>query len=230
MAGQILLYVPIIHVGADLGSLAEPVAGTSRRIYGPERWRRHQEVAQGFWDAIAACFEGLDATGLKIFQDGLSADGELGRRIIDEGAQKGSRNFQIVQRLMERGAEIRKAEDPALLREEYEGLTRLVRAGSAVGRLRAYLRYRLRKGRLLARRDKFIARRINETLRVGETGVLFLGAQHKVLPLLSPDIEVKELKERARVKTYMDMLRRPGHDGTLHRLAEYLSAPVRYGG
>lgn len=229
MGGRKLLYVPIIHVEADLGSLAEAIARTSRHIYGPDRWDRHQETVRAFWDSIAAHFDRLDAAGLKVYQDGLPAEGELAERIIAEGARGGSRNFQIVQRLMERGAEVRRTEDPALLRREYECLRGLVRAGSALARLRAYLRYKARKGGLLAARDRFIAARIDETLKPGETGVLFLGAHHDVLSRLPPDIEVDELKERDRMMAYVGLLRRARDEGALRRAAEYLAAPAGRG-
>ncbi len=230
MSGRKLLYVPIIHVEADLGSLAEPVARTSHRIYGQARWERHQETVKEFWDSIAAHFEGSEAAGLKVYQDGLLAEGELGRRIIDEGARSGSRNFEVVKKLMERGAEIRKTEEACLLREECECLMKMVHSRSAWGKLWAYLQYKLRQRKLLTRRDKFIAGRINETLKAGETGVLFLGAYHDVLPHLSRDIEVKELKERERVKTYVGLLRRRRDQASLDRVADYLAAPVRCGG
>jgi hypothetical protein len=40
----------------------------------------------------------------------------------------------------------------------------------------------------------FIAHRINDTLGEGETGILFIGASHEILPLLSKDIEVITVK------------------------------------
>jgi hypothetical protein len=43
---------------------------------------------------------------------------------------------------------------------------------------------------LLKKRDRFIARRINSTLRPGETGILFLGMLHSLAALLDEDIRV----------------------------------------
>jgi hypothetical protein len=43
---------------------------------------------------------------------------------------------------------------------------------------------------LLAQRDQFIARRINDTLKAGETGILFLGLLHAVERYLDRDIRV----------------------------------------
>jgi len=46
------------------------------------------------------------------------------------------------------------------------------------------------KDSLLQRRDQYIARRINETLRGGETGLLFLGLLHSIRPWLDEDVQV----------------------------------------
>ena len=46
----------------------------------------------------------------------------------------------------------------------------------------------------IAERDAFIARRIDETLKEGETGILFLGMLHKVTEILPSDITVENLK------------------------------------
>jgi hypothetical protein len=43
---------------------------------------------------------------------------------------------------------------------------------------------------LLAKRDAFIAARIDQTLSAGETGVLFLGMVHNPVGCLPEDIQV----------------------------------------
>jgi hypothetical protein len=43
---------------------------------------------------------------------------------------------------------------------------------------------------LLKRRDEYIAGRINETLRAGETGLIFLGMFHSLSSWLDKDIRV----------------------------------------
>jgi hypothetical protein len=163
---------------------------------------------------------------LQIYQDGLMADGEVGQRVIEEGAKAGSRNYQVVLDLLGKGAEIRKTEDLLLLKDEYTLLKKMMSAKSPIERLSATLKYKFQKGRLLDRRDRFIARRINETLRTDETGILFLGAYHSVIPRLSPDIWVKEVKEQRKVKEYFDLLVRGGHPQRFRELADYLTSPV----
>jgi len=54
---------------------------------------------------------------LEIFQDGLPVGGEIAHRIIHEGVEKGSRNYRIVQNLVNRGGIIKKTEDVELLKK-----------------------------------------------------------------------------------------------------------------
>ena len=49
---------------------------------------------------------------------------------------------------------------------------------------------------IILRRDRYIARRINETLREGETGLLFMGAIHRTSEMLPPDIRISYLLPR----------------------------------
>lgn len=221
-----LLYVPIIHMEPDLGSVAADLSRISSRVYGKERWNKHKQTVSDFWSSIANYFDSLDVAGFKIYQDGLMADGELGLRIIEEGAKRGSKNYEIVLKLIRKGAEMRKTEDPLLLKEEYEYIIKLSQSKSFLERGLAYLRYKMRKTRLTEERDKFIAKTINETLHDGEVAVLFIGAYHNVLPWLLGDILVKEVKEQGKVKAYLGELIRGKNKNKFGELAEYLTSPV----
>lgn len=78
-------------------------------------------------------------------------------------------------------------ESPELLREEYEANKKIIECGASPNTAcpdEAYL------ASLLEKRDSFIATRIVETLRPGETGLIFLGMLHSLEPLLPRDIEV----------------------------------------
>jgi len=217
-----LLYVPVIHVESDLGSIASAIDKRSAEICGRKRWEKHKQTVTIFWDEIEEYFKKLDSTNLKIYQDGLMADGELGQKIIMEGAKKGSRNYQIVLDLIKRGGEIRKTEDIALLKEEYGRILKLAQTKSLWERTTAYIGYRLHKDSLMEKRDKFIATTINETLKEEETGVLFIGAYHDVFPHLVKDVEVKEVKNREKVKGYFKVLISGGDERKFEQLAEYL--------
>ena len=154
-------------------------------------------------------------------------DGGLGKKIIEQGARKGSKNHKIVRKLMEKGAKIMKTEDLSLLKEEYNSLIKLSHTKSFLEKMVAYIGYKLRKDPLMEKRDKFIAERINETLGDGEVGVLFIGVYHNVLPRISQDIVVYELKERSKVKAYFDELVRGKDAKRFKELAKYLISPVK---
>jgi len=222
-----LLYVPIIHMEADLGSVAPTINKRSSQICGKERWNRHKKAVSEFWDSIANLFDHLNASNLKIYQDGLMIDGLLGKKIVEEGARRGSKNYKIILKLIESGAKVMKTEDASLLKEEYNNLIKLSQTKSVLGKTLAYIGYKLRKNPLMKKRDKFIAERINETLQEGEAGVLFIGVYHNVLPLISKDITVCQVKEKSKVKAYFDELIWGKNGQNFNQLAEYLTSPVK---
>lgn len=185
-----LYYVPVLHTSADMGSLAPSLDEIVKAEMGQEAWQRHKEAKSVFWDCVGRFFEGLDVRGFKVYQDGMVADGPDGVRIVKELSIRGSKNYQIVEGLMERGAILVKTENLALVKQEYAHVTRIARAGSLREKEVWSLRYRLAQPGLLQQRDDFIANRIKETLGEGETGILFVGAHHVVLPRLPQDIEV----------------------------------------
>jgi len=220
-----LLYVPIIHMESDLGSVASTINSKSASLCGEKKWAKHKETVAKFWQNLVVYFDSVDAANLRIYQDGLPADGELGSRIIEEGAKHGSKNHQIILNLMRRGAKLRKTEDPSLLKEEYKSITRLAQSKSAAERTIAYARYKLRKGQLTKARDKFVANTIDGTLKEGETGVLFMGSYHSVLPYLPVDIVVEQVKDREKINAYFKELTSRGDSNKFEQLAEYLASP-----
>jgi hypothetical protein len=221
-----LLYVPVIHVDSDLGSIAPAIDKRSTEICGREHWEKHKQVVTTFWDQIEKYFKKLNAGNLKIYQDGLMADGELGQKIIEEGAQKGSRNYRIVLDLINSGGEIRKTEDIELLKEEYARILKLAQSKSLWERTTAYIGYRFRRDKLMDKRDRFIADTINQTLKEGERGVLFIGAFHDVTPYLAEDIHVEEVKNPQKVRDYFRTLISGGSEERFDELAEYLGSVV----
>lgn len=221
-----LLYVPIIHIESDLGSAASAIDSRSASLCGEGRWTKHKETVAKFWENMADYFATVDTSNLKIYQDGLPANGELGSRIIEEGAKQGSKNHQLILDLMQKGAEVRKTEDPSLLKEEYKHIIKLAQSKSAAERILAYAKYKLRKGRLTKTRDKFTAKTINETLKEGETGVLFMGSYHNVLPYLAEDVVVEQVKDREKINAYFKELASRGDGKRFEQLAHYLISPI----
>src|SRR3990170_7080174 len=113
-----LIYVPVIHMKADLGSMAKEVARRSAINLGEETYERHQETVNAFWTAIAEYFRALNVTGMKIYQDGMVVEGDIGRRIIEESSKSGSKNYELLMDLINRGAVLVKTEDFKLVKEE----------------------------------------------------------------------------------------------------------------
>ena len=222
-----LIYVPIIHTNADLGSLSSEIAERGIAAVGKETWARHQETVAGFWRAVREYCDGIQAMGVKIYQDGMVADGRLGRRIVEDIAAAGSLNHQLVLNLLDRGACLVKTEKFDLVKREYDKLMAIARAKTMGSRLIAVARYKLIKTILLRRRDAFIAGRIEETLQPGETGILFIGALHKVAKRLAPDIQIEEIKDAKRVRDYQKLLPfHSRHRQKLEEMAGYLIGRV----
>lgn len=214
--------MPIIHSDSDLGSLGSAIDRRSASLYGEERWAEHKDTIARFWERVADCLLLLDVANLKIYQDGVVVGGELGRRIVEEAAKRGSMNHQIILCLMNRGAELRKTEDTPLLLEEL----RLADEEFAAGSVSEDTRRNLDKARLTDERDRFIAKTIDGTLMPGETGILFIGAYHNVHHYLPGDITVEQLKEQTLVKDYFRELVSGESIGRFQELAHYLTSPI----
>lgn len=201
-----LLYVPIIHTSADLGSMANDISRRSVAGLGEEIWEKHRKTVEGFWDVISDYFGALDVKGMKIYQDGLVGEGDIGRTIVKETAKAGSRNYRLVAKLLEKGAVLVKTEDFKLVKKEYDRLLAITRAKSTLCKIMTFLKYKLTKASLLNKRDAFIAKKIDETLEIGERGILFIGASHNIKKRLPENIHVEEIKDTAKVKKYQKLL------------------------
>lgn len=223
-----LIYVPIIHISADLGDLAPEIEKRGRVSFGEEGWKKHKEAISGFWDSIVHYFDTLEVKDIKIYQDGLVADGEVGKKIVSEGVQKGSKNYEIVFKLLSRGDKLVKTEDFSLVKKEYDYIIKITKAKKYLKKIIAALDYKFHKKKLLRERDEFIAHTIDKTLGEGETGVLFLGAHHDIISKLPEDIEVIELKERKKIKEYQDsfLSNKNKRKKKLNQLANYLISPT----
>lgn len=203
-----VIYVPIIHTSADFGSVASEIEKKIIEQYGSEKWERHKKAISDFWDFVSEYFSSLDVEGFKIYQDGLVADGELGMKIVKVAADSGSKNYLLLYNLVERGATIEKTEDINIVKKERDFVVKMAQTKSFIKRLFHYMKYTLYKGRLLMQRDEYIVKRIDETLKEGETGIVFLGALHNVLDILPKDIVVTEVKKKEEVVKYEKQLKK----------------------
>lgn len=207
-----LTYVPIVHTAADMGSQAEALEREHVRRHGRREWARTRRLIDEIWEGLRTRLHALnlDYRRVRIYQDGLPVCGrELD--IIREVAQGGSRNYALILELLDRGAVVEGTESPDLLREEYE------RIRSALARESAPTRIGVPSAseseRLLRERDEFIGRRIDESLKEGEVGILFIGLMHHVDRFLPPDIEVQYLIHRLPFHIPAgDPAQRSGHD------------------
>jgi hypothetical protein len=170
----------------------------------------------------------MDAGKMVIYQDGLAVGGHMARKIIQAGAHQGSRNYRIVLGLIHAGARIRQTEDPDLLKQEYVRILQLAERRSVWEQTITCMGHGpIDDHELLARRDRYIAMSVNRTLKKDETGVIFIGAFHRILPLLHADIRVWEVKKQEKVEAYFRSLSPGGNPDTFEQLAAYMvEAPV----
>jgi len=188
MNGRRLIHIPIIHTEVDMGSLAELLKKKYIQRYGVHKWRHHLKKIDELWTNIENCLEQkhLCYSQVKIYQDGLPVCGnEL--QIVEEIANRCGRNHKLLLTLINKGATLIGTEDPNLLTKEYQ----LIKNATS-GKVNRETATALKN--YIAERDAFIARRIDETLKEGETGILFLGMLHKVTEILPSDITVENLK------------------------------------
>jgi len=201
-----VIWVPIIHSEVDLGRMREQVKAAHIRRLGRAKWEERVREVDRMWDAIRSRIDSLrfEWARVRLYQDGLPVCGHE-EKIVADMARAGSRNHGLLAELMERGATLMGTESPELLLEEYNLAQRTLSGqpaeleaasgeqqteGTEVSGEAQAERHRA----LLQRRDAYIARRIDETLRPGETGVLFLGMLHGAVEQLAPDIEVSRLR------------------------------------
>ena len=185
-----LIYLPIVHTQDDMGAMKESVARATLEKVGRAGLARKTAAIDKLWTEIEAAIEALALSfdRVRLYQDGLPVCGREAE-IVTELAQAGSRNHQLLLRLMAQGAVLMGTESGDLLVQEYQLArqsltTRPTRAAGVAAASRAF------RDALLKRRDQFMAQRINDTLKDGETGILFLGMLHSLEQYLNPDVKV----------------------------------------
>jgi len=189
-----LIYVPVIHTEADMGSAAEPLKREYVERYGQKGWDEHTSAIDSMWRGIRQkIFDlALDYDETKIYQDGLPVCGkELA--IVHDLAQAGNENYEIIWELTQKGATLVGTEDAKLLLEEYNYIKAVTGIDNLEEKEKAIRKYEKEALDILNRRDEYIAQRISETLLEGETGILFMGMRHKVHEKLPEDMEIRYL-------------------------------------
>jgi hypothetical protein len=220
-----LLYIPIIHSGADMGSMAAEISRKGVEEFGKDFWETHTSTVNKYWENIARYCRNLEigAKGLKIYQDGMVADGEIAVRIIEDSLKAGSKNYEIISALVSRGAVVVRTEELWMVKKELEMLKLTPTSGALIVKIIRIFRFKILQSKLLKQRDKYIAGRIAETLGANETGIIFLGAYHNILKYLPRDISVKEVKEISKIKEYQKLLPAQSREKLRFKaLSEYL--------
>jgi hypothetical protein len=187
-----LILIPVIHNLADLGSLADSVRAHYLEHFGPAVWQQRERAVADLWNELRRAIGALrlDFRQVRVYQDGLPVCGKE-QEIVRELAGAGSLNHQLVLDLVAKGAVLMGTEDPQLLIREYQ-LQRGGMTAAAAGD-KSPASSPGEAAEVLAARDGFIAQRIAATLEDGETGLLFLGAAHRVDALRLEGIDVTTL-------------------------------------
>lgn len=201
-----LVYVPIVHTEKDMGTLASQMKDSFVSEFGADRWQEHWEAIHEMWDGLKIKIQQLklDYSKLRLYQDGLPLCG-FEEKIVRDLAGRGSKNHVLLIWLMEQGASIEGTEDPNLLIQEYSYIKKILSATAEAERVSAVKEYESAAKELLIKRDQFIGKRIDETLKPGETGLLFLGMLHSVDEILAKDITVSYLIHRLPFKRSFEM-------------------------
>jgi hypothetical protein len=186
-----LIYIPIIHTQADMGALSESIRRLKVKKLGTKGWEQNVNLVDKFWAQIEQAIESLvlPYERVRLYQDGLPVCGRE-VEIVTELARAGSRNHRLLLHLREKGATIMGTESSELLVEEYQLVKEDFASGKPEVATRGEARRKALRDSLLKRRDQYVARRINDTLLTGETGLIFLGMLHSVRPWLDKDIRV----------------------------------------
>ena len=183
-----LVYIPIVHTLADMGTLGTAVRGMKLSALGRQGLTHNAAVVDKMWAQIESVVAKLPVTpgSMRVYQDGLPAcRHEL--EIVSELASAGNRNHGLLLKLQERGATLMGTESPELLVEEYQLAAAAFASGAAA---RTEVRQKQLRDSLIEKRDRYIAARINGTLGAGESGILFMGMLHQVTRYLDSDIDV----------------------------------------
>ena len=186
-----LIYIPIIHTQVDMGALSESIQRLKVKKLGRKAWERNVNLVGKLWDQIEQALESLvlPCERVRLYQDGLPVCGHESE-IVAELAKAGSRNHRMLLRLGEKGATIMGTESSELLVEEYQLIKEAFASEKSEVSAGGEARRKTLRDSLLKRRDQYMARRINDTLLPGETGLIFLGMLHSLGPWLDKNIRV----------------------------------------
>jgi len=183
---RLLYHVPIIHAITDYGSLASSFEAAWTRDVGQDVFQKKQKQIEDFWRLAENKINRLinDFSGAIIYQDSfpvgsrekLSKFFEL--MIVDRPK---SPNFQLIQKLLKKGAILEGTEDRNLIVEQVEIYKAIARAATPEEQRVVLIETEERSIEITKLRDQFIARRIYGTLPKNGRGLIFIGRAHDVV-------------------------------------------------
>lgn len=234
-----LILVPVIHSSLELGSLKKGIEAKAISIYGKKMRIYFKKIVTSYWNLIDDYFKRTSVS--RAYQDALISGRELGTKIVEDNAAKGIKNYQILLKLVKRGAELMKTEDKELVLKEYrywqlfaellelrkkfgKDFERVAKQDEIKKKIQEFKRFD--KDSLIRNRDVYIANRVNKTLKDGEVGVLFIGVEHNIIHRLDPDIVVVQLKERDKVHELFKKFIQKKGEKELIQLKNYLTSPI----
>ncbi len=102
-----LVYIPIIHDQADMGALRESVQQASIHKFGEKAWMKKLAFIDQSWADIEQAIEAMPLSyeKIRIYQDGLPVCG-YEADIVNQMSTNGSRNYQLIEKLIMGGAMI----------------------------------------------------------------------------------------------------------------------------
>jgi len=190
--GRTLIYFPVINnTQADTANLRESMWQITLQKLGKNDRKLKANLIDELWFHIERSIHywPLSYEKVRLYQDGLPVSRRK-TKIVTEMAKAGSLNHRLLLQLMEKGATIMGTESPELLIQEYELVKQTLCCSDTMQTAKAVAYQNALSESLLKRRGQYIADRINSTLHIGETGILFLGIVHLLGNWLDKDIQV----------------------------------------
>lgn len=148
----------------------------------------YEKRVERFWHQVSEQISNLEKMGKisKVYHESVSLSGKNGLKAIE---QMNEYSCQLVKSKFENGAEILSFEDPKLFSEFLDWSMCLSVVGRSLKVMRKILEFQREATK---KRDEYIVKRIDKTLKKGEAGMLIATDQNRIRiqPNLPPDIQV----------------------------------------
>lgn len=207
-----LYYVPMIHTDKDLNDLGPTIKMLREKAYGKSASDHDERAIEDLWKKIRLWVHQTvkNARGLIIYQDGMPIGPrekirQLFDLILTDHPQ--SPLFRLTKELIDMGAVLEGTEDMDLVIKRVAVYREIYRAAEKCQSLSDIQEFIVKKVEeqdgLILQADRFIAKRVSETLPENGRGILFMGYRHRVVDeiikmkkvgLLSSPIKVHALE------------------------------------